>query len=257
MCKLKLLFCLAGALTLLGDWPASAADLAVKAGQPRPRVLATYSGCGSYYGIHTVAAAARTDVQGTPGSIGTPYAVGAAVGGTLGYLCGDGVGWKAIEGMISYQNLGATSPATDTAVEGMIESRWGATVRGKLGGPIANMLNLLPNLSTILPVFPEPAPGTLPTTNHPYLFGAVHVDRIKGSVGMAEGDGTRVRGGFGVGVMSELGRAQNNPQGSRVVMDTWVEYIAAGSGVTLGGIDGSTGAANQGREIRVGMAILY
>lgn len=253
----KFLLCIAAGLSLLGNWPAAAADLSVKAGQPRARVLLTYQGCGTYYGIHTVAEAARSDVAGPPGSIGTPYAVGAAVGATLGYLCGDGTSWKAIEGMISYQNMGASTPATDTAVEGAIASRWGATVRGKLGGPIASMLNFLPNLSTILPVFPEPPAGSVVGTNHPYLFGAIHADNIKASLGSAEGSGTRFRGGFGVGIMSELGRAQNNPAGSRVVADTWIEYIPASNGIGLSSADGSTGNANQGREVRVGFALLY
>lgn len=249
----------AAALALLGSWPAAAADLQVKAtAMPRARVLQTYMGCGTFYGIHTTASGARTEVQGTPGTIGNTYNASAAVGLNIGYLCGDGVGWKAIEVDVDYKGLGETQPATNTAVDGSIASRWGVTGRFMLGGPIANMLGVLPNLGPqVFPALPQAPANSIPSTNHPYLFAAVHADDVSGSIGMAEGKAVRIRGGIGVGLMSELGMAANNPQGSRVVANTSIEYLFPGNGVTLGGIDGSTGSANLGPEYRLRFGLNY
>lgn len=254
---MRTIFAVAAAgLALLGNWPASAADVAInKALTPRPRVLLTYQGCGTYYGLHTFATAARQDVSGTAGSIGTPFVATAAVGAQLGYICGDGTSWKGVEGAVHYMNRGEAQVATGTAVDGAVNSRWGFTAQVMLGGPLATMLDLLPDLRARFPALPQAAPGTLPATNHPYLFAAVHVDDRHGQLGMADGRAMQVRGGVGMGVFSELGQSANNPNGARVVAKTWVEYIPASKGISLSGADGSSGSANSGTEVRIGTSL--
>lgn len=235
-----------------GSYAAQSADLPIKT---RPRVLLSYQGCGTFYGIHTVGSAARVDATGQPGSIGTPYLANGAVGANLGYLCGDGTAWKAVEVLVHYSSVASSVPATDQAVVGSVGSRWGATGRFMLGGPIAGMLSLLPNMSTVFPALPAAPVGVI-GASHPYLFGAVHFDDVQGSLGIIDGRSTRLRAGFGVGLMSELGQAQNMPGGSRVVANTWVEYIPAAKGIDLGGA-GLTGTANPGNEVRIGFGLNY
>lgn len=237
-------------LGLLLAAPAFGADLALKAQGP----LFTgypYTGSGAYWGIHTFAEIDRTGFAGQPGSIGTMYAAGAAVGATVGYQWGNGGTFYAIEAMASYKNLGASQ---ESAVTGSVDSRWSFTERVKLGGPMANVLNLLPNIGAAFPAMPALPSGGVGTT-HPYLFAAVHQDDISATFGVDSGRAWRVKPGFGVGIMQQLGTATAGNPG--VVMDVWAEYVAPGTGITLGAPDGSVSAVSTGAEARLGMAILY
>lgn len=245
-----------GLLALLVSTGAMAADLEpLKA--PRPRVLQTYYGSGFYYGVHTFAENQKINTDVNNNTLGGNFAVGAAVGLTAGYLWGGtGVAWQAVEFMASYKNIEASVPiVTENGAVLNVDSKWSFTQRVKFGGPVEVMLAMLPNLGTIFPALPAPPVGGVGTT-HPYLFGALHEDDISQSIGFQVGKAWRVKGGFGVGMMQTLGRAQNNPNGATVVADVWAEYIPPGTSMTLGVPDGLV-KTNQGRETRFGLSILY
>lgn len=229
----------------------NAADMPVKA-----RIIDTYTGFGWYGGVHTFVENQKLDANGTGvfGNLGGTFAVGAAIGPTVGVMRGNGSSWQAFELMASYKNIGA-SAMSNTGTQATFDSNWSFTERVKIGGPIATVLNLIPNLSTIFPVIP-----TIPNAvgaPRPYLFGAAHQDDVSSTFGAANGKVWRVKGGFGIGVMQALGNAQNMPTGSPIVMDVWAEYIAPGSQITLGNTGPFTATMESGRETRIGMSILY
>lgn len=237
--------------------PAMAADLVPLKAPPKQRILLTYNGAGMYYGLHTFAENQKIDVSGattTSGGIlsglGGTFAVGAAVGLTGGYMWGDGTSWKAVEAMVSYKNIGTDTVMTAAGVPASMQSNWSFTERFKLGGPLASALNLIPNLSTLFPVFDatSPIPGGIASTTHPYIFGAFHQDDVSASFGLANGRAWKLKGGAGIGAMTQLA--------SGVVMDVWAEYIPASSGVTIGA-PGTSASVSSGRESRIGAAILW
>lgn len=245
---------LIAALAIMPTLSVAADMIPVKA--PKERVLQTFKGSGFYYGLHTFAETEKVTPIVNDTQLGGNFAVGAAVGLTAGYLWGgNGMSWQAIEGMVSYKNISATSMPVIDGMPLTLDSRWSFTQRAKFGGPIEVMLAMLPNFSTIFPGLPAPPIGGVGTT-HPYLFGALHEDDVSQSLGLSVGKAWRVKGGFGVGMMQTLGRAANNPNGSLVVADVWAEYIPPSSSMTFGIPDGLV-KTNQGRETRIGLSILY
>lgn len=245
--------------------PTRAADLQaipypVKA---KPRVLLTYAGSGMYYGLHTFADNEKIDLSGVApagggggvlSGLGGTFAVGAAVGGTAGWMWGDRTSWKAIEFMGSWRNIGTAAllqdPNTGAVTQGASSSTWGFTQRFKFGGPLASVMNLLPNLSTVFPVLPSAVfPGSVASTTHPYLFGALHEDNLKGSFGNASGSSWKIKGGFGVGAMTQLT--------SGVVMDVWAEYIPHKTTLDISAQNGTAGSAAVSRETRIGVAAYW
>lgn len=238
-----------GLLAALCVTPAFAADMTLKA--PKPRVLETYRGAGWYYGAHTFA---ENQKISTPNSnvLGGQFAVGAAIGLTAGYMWGgNGLSWQALEAMASYKNIAGGLPVANSTLT--VDSKWSFTQRFKFGGPIDAFLAVLPNLNTVFPALPAAPAGGVGTT-HPYLFGALHEDDISESLGVPLGRAWRIKGGFGVGMMQQLGKAANNPSGATVIADVWAEYIPPSSSITFGVPDVKT---NAGRETRIGLSILY
>ncbi len=135
------------------------------------------------------------------------------------------------------------------AIAGDVNSRWSFTERFKLGGPLANVLNLLPNLSTVFPVLPTTIiPGAVANTTHPYICAASHQDHIGGSFGSASGQQWKLKGGACVGAMTQLT--------SGLTMDVWAEYIPTSATVGLGGV-ASNGSATVSRETRIGAAVYW
>lgn len=244
---------LLASIALLSVTAAQAADIKVL--KAKQRVLVSYMGCGTFYGIESFAQNEKVEVSGqSSGGLGGTFAVGAAVGPVFGYMCGDGTAWKAISFMASYKNIG-TSGVSDQGVAGSVNSKWSFTQRFEFGGPITAVLNLLPNMGTLFPALPNLtgfAPGA-----HPYLFVAVHQDDEKAQLGADTGRGWTVKGGFGAGMRYQLGNAQSIPGASAVVANTWIEYIPAGKSVSLSGGTGLPGAASAGRETRIGFGIEY
>lgn len=218
----------------------------------KARVLQTYQGSGWYWGIHTFVENQKITTVDTA-ALGGTFAVGAAVGGTLGYMRGgNGVSWQALEAMASYKNIAGGVPVAGDPM--LVNSKWSFTQRVKFGGPVDAMLAALPNMGTIFPALPTLTGGV--GTTHPYLFGAVHEDDISESINLPIGRAWRLKGGFGLGMMQQLGKAQNNPNASTVVADVWAEYIPPSSTVTFG-VPAGFIKTNAGRETRIGLSILY
>lgn len=248
--KFSMLPALLGGILLALTQPSHAADL-----QPAPfvkaRILETYQGSGWYYGVHTFAENQKTSVDA---GLGGTFTVGAAAGLTLGYMWGaNGVSWQAIDTMVSYKNIDGQVPMAGDPLK--LDSRWSFTQRVKFGGSPSVLLAMLPNMGTLFPALPAPPAGGVGST-HPYMFGAVHEDDISESAGVQIGRAWRIKGGFGVGLMQQLGRAQNNPNGAPVVMDLWAEYIPPSSAITFG-LPTDFIKLKSGRETRFGAAILF
>lgn len=230
--------------------PAMAADLAVlpmKA--PRQPILFTYSGSGIYLGIGTYGEVDKAKIV-TPVGLQAvnDFAAGGAVNATVGYMWGNGTSWYAIEGIAAYQNVGA-----DAAIGGSVSSRFGFTERALMGGPVTSVLGLLPNLSTVFPVFPTPIAST---TTHPYLFAAFHQDDVSADFGLSNAKVWRFRGGLGAGLKQQLGSTAPNPAASQVTADIWAEYLMPGSGIIVG-VPAGLAKANQGSGARVGITLEY
>lgn len=250
------IFIAAGAvlLSLLGNFPSSAADMPTKA--PKPSVLQTYAGSGFYFGIGTFGEVDRTKITGPAGQAFSADIAGGALSGTVGYMWGNGTSWRAVDVSAEWFNIGGSN-VQGNLVPASVNTQWGFTERFLLGGPLASVLNLLPNLSTIFPALPTP---TVPVTGtiHPYIFAALHEKDISASYLLATGKVWRVQGGLGVGAKQQLGNVQGNPQASQVTVDYWAEYLIPSSGITLGPIAGGIPAnANVGGGARVGMSLQY
>lgn len=228
--------------------PAMAADLAVLPMKARQPILFTYSGSGVYLGIGTYGEVDKAKIV-TPLGLEqvNGFAAGGAVSAVAGYMWGNGTTWSAVEGMVSYQNIGA-----DAAAGGSISSRFGFTERVLFGGPITSVLGLLPNLSTVFPVLPNPIAST---TTHPYIFAAVHQDDVSADFGLGNAKVWRIRGGLGAGLKQQLGSTAPNPAASQVTADIWAEYLMPGSGIVVGAPNGVK--ANQGSGARVGITLEY
>lgn len=245
---MKRLFVTAAAL--LVSFTASAADISV-APIAKPRVLETYQGSGWYYGVHTFAENQKTNVDP---ALSNAYTVGGAAGVTLGYMWGaNGVSWQALDFMVSYKNVGGDVPMTKDTLT--LDSRWSFTQRFKFGGSPNLLLALLPNMGTLFPALPPPPAGGIGST-HPYMFVASHEDDVSESAGVQIGRAWRIKGGFGVGLMQQLGRAQNNQNAAAVVMDVWAEYIPPSSVITFG-LPADFIKLRSGRETRFGAAVLF
>lgn len=232
-----------------------AADMPVKA-SIKPRILMTYFGSGTYFGAHTFAQSNRLDANSPAGStLGGTFAVGSAVGGTFGYMWGDGTTWKAIEAMASYKNISAAGLTTNGAMAA-IDSKVSFTQRFKFGGdPVMTIINLIPNLSTQFPVLPSLPNGAI-GTSHPYVFGALHEDDVSASIGLNTGKAWQVKGGLGIGLMSQMGTTAANPNGVPVTVDVWAEFIPTGSSINMG-IPTALSKVSTGREGRIGLAFYW
>lgn len=240
---------------MLASSAAFAADMPVVI-KAKPRILATYLGSGMYFGAHTFAQSNRVDASSPAGTtLGGTFAVGAAVGGTFGWMWGDGTTWKALEAMASYKNISA-SGVTTAGTLASIDSKVSFTQRFKFGGdPIMAIFNMIPNLSTQFPVLPSLPVGTV-GTSHPYVFGAVHEDDVSASLGLMTGKAWQIKGGFGLGLMSQMGATQSNPNGIPLTVDVWAEFIPVGASLNLG-IPTALAKADTGREARVGMGLYW
>lgn len=242
-------YLLAAGLALLAAATANAADLISPI--VKPRILETYQGAGWYYGLHVAAETQKMTVD--PG-LGGAFAVGGDVGITLGYMWGaNGITWQALDTMVSYKNIDGAVPTAGDPVR--LNSRWSFTQRFKFGGNPSLLLAMLPNMGTLFPALPAPPAGGVGTA-HPYFFGAVHVDDISESAGVDIGRAWRLEGGFGVGIMQQLGRAQNNPNGAQVVMDLSVEYIPPSSAIMFG-LPADFIKVKSGRQTRITAAVLF
>lgn len=241
--------------------PTFAADMPTKA---PVRYRAVVNPCGWYFGVHTVAENEKVAVTGSvPSSPSAVFSnlggltnIGAGVGGTVGYRCGNGPVWYAAEFMGSWRNIGQTVTAVDgnngaTIIPASVSGRWGVTERLKVGGPWQAVFDALPAVGNLLPVQPALPPNA--TDAQAYLFAALHQDDISASFGLAQASAWRVRAGIGLGTDFALGLSAAIP----LRQDVWVEYIPAGQGLNLGLPGGFAAKVNSGSEIRLGTAIHF
>lgn len=248
----KFLLCIAAALSLLGNWPAAAADIPV--GKARPRVALTYTGSGWYGMLGTFAEMDRATIDGPQGVAFSGFTAGASIAIGGGYMWGDGTTWKAIEVFGSYQNIGNGS-AVGQPVQGSINSKLGFTERFLLGGPLlAALQGLVPfgGINSSLPVPPLPI-GT--AGSHPYIFLAAHQDDVSANYLNSDAKVWRIRGGAGLGVQTQF--TPTTPGAIPVTMDVWAEYLFAGSGFTIGNTGGVESSANMGGGARTGVLFKY
>lgn len=229
-------------------WPALGADLPVKAA--KPRVLVTYAGSGFYFGLGTFGEVSRTAITGPQGTALSADISGAALSGTVGYMWGDGTTWKAVEVSAEYFNIGGSS-VEGSLIPASTSAQFGFTQRFLLGGPLASVLNLLPNVSSVFPVLPTPTVPVVGTV-HPYIFAAAHEKDISASYLEATGKVWKVQAGLGVGAKQQLGAQPS------VTVDYWAEYLIPTTAVTIGSVSGGgTAAASTGGGARVGMTLEY
>lgn len=251
----KWFYVIAAAAFALVPLSARSADLKPLTLKARTPVLLSYTGCGSYFGLGTFAEVDRANITGTAGPAVNADVAGGSLSIVGGYMCGDATGssWKAIEVSANWQNIGGSNVA-GTAIPANMNTQIGFTERVLIGGPLASVLNLLPDLSTLFPVLPA---ATFSTTTHPYLFAALHEDDVSASYFASSAKVWRVRAGVGTGIKQQLGAVSQTPGASTVTMDIWSEYLFAGQGLTLGNTGGVSGSANQGAGARLGMTLEY
>lgn len=223
---------------------ANAADMLPVKALPKPTVLFTYAGSGLYFGLGTFAENDKLSSSGGLIDIGGAYQVGASINAVGGYMWGNGSTWAAVEAMAGYKNVGVETMAGPNT-PAVFSSRYGFTERVKVGGPITALLSMLPSIAGQFPTLPSVALGS---NVHPYLFAAAHQDPLRSSIGLAEGKAWIIKGGFGIGAMSQLS--------PRIVMDVWAEYVPAGGSLTLG-LPAGIEKTSQGHESRVGASLLF
>ena len=235
-------------------WPALGADVAVKKAL-RPNVLLTYQGCGTYVGLGTFGEVDRASITGTAGPAMSADIAGAALSISLGYMCGNGPSWWALDAAVDWFNVGGSN-VQGNIIPASVNAQWGFTQRVLYGGPLASVLNILPNLSTVFPALPVPTVPVVGTV-HPYVFAAVHEKDVSASYMAMSGKVWRVQAGLGVGAKQQLGAVQGNPAASQVTVDYYAEYLIPGSGITIGNVGPVSASANTGAGARIGMSLEY
>lgn len=240
---------LLAAAALLAVTSANAADLSLMPVKAKPRVLTTYVGSGFYFGIGTFGEVDRANITGPAGQGLSADIAGAALSGVVGYMWGDGLTWKAVDASVDWFNIGGSNGVTGNIVPASVNTQIGFTQRFLLGGPLASVLNLLPNIGTVFPTLPTPTVPVVGTV-HPYVFAAAHEKDISASYLAATGKVWKFQAGLGVGAKQQLGA---NPM---VTVDYWAEYLIPTTAVTIGTPDGAA-AASTGGGARVGMTLEY
>lgn len=203
-----------------------------------------YNGSGFYWGLNTFGEAADIGSATPAGNGPKVFAVGAAAGVVAGYVWGRGTTFYAVEGMANYSTIG-TNGTCDPAVPCVLNARWSFEQRVKFGGPIANMLSFLPDLSTVFPALPAIPAGSSNPLTHPYVMAGLHEDDVSAEFGLAAAHKWRIQPSVGVGVLSQMSQG--------IVMDVWAEYIMPVGSFTVA--PGMT--VDSGKKARVGLSILY
>lgn len=252
MRKSTFLFCAVGTLCLLGNWPAVAADMAVKAiDQAFP-----YGTSGWYWGVGTLAATTNAEVtlpaNGATGNITT---AGAGIGPVVGYHSGSAHSFKAIEGAVYWQNLGGSQGFDQKGAVGAdTRADFSASGRVKIGGVgiMSTLGSLLPGLGLggVAPLVPAPVTGQ---PNMPYFAIGFDVNKVSASIIGVETKGWQVTPTIGMGFISQImDPITGRPTG--YVTDVSAEYTPAGRGFVVGGDDKVD--ANLGRKFLVRASIL-
>lgn len=205
-----------GAAALLCMSPAHAADLLHKA----PLQFNAYptNGCGAYYGVNALGSASPI-ANATPGAT----AIGGDIGGTLGYTCQTSAStfWFA-EAMADFQNLNGSGPGFSLTGPAHFEERFA------FGGPINQLLNVLPNINLpAVPSLPGLPSGITAGPTNGYVYAAINEDDVSATFGGATGRDWIISPEVGVGMLSRL---SNN-----VVADVWAGARLQSQEVCVGG----------------------
>jgi hypothetical protein len=223
------------ALLLLPTW-AQAADLPLKAPAYSPPGYP--SGCGFYYGLNALASAAP--LVDAPVGVST---IGGDVGGTLGYTCNisNSTAFWFVEGMLDAQNLNGNANGLSFGGPLHIEQRVG------FGGPILQLLNVLPNLNLpSVPSLPTLPSGITAGPSMGYIYGAVNEDDVSAQFGLGTAHEWLISPEVGLGILDRL---SNN-----VVADVWAGARMETNSFCLGG----TGACPKlGTGVVTGIAFKY
>lgn len=208
---------LIGGSLVLFTGSAQAADLLHKAPSLQFNPYPT-NGCGAYYGVNALGSASPIS-NATPGAT----AIGGDVGGTLGYTCALSAStfWFA-EFMADFQNLNGSGPGFSLTGPAHLEERVA------FGGPINQLLNVLPNLNLpAVPSLPGLPNGITPGPTQGYFYAAINEDDVSATFGGATGHDWIISPEVGVGMLSRL---SNN-----VVADVWAGARLQSQEVCVGG----------------------
>lgn len=224
------------AVTIL---PAFAADTFPVKAKFDPLAPYPSQGCGMYYGLLAQGGASPIKDGPTGGTI-----LSGTVGGTVGWTCNfasRSTFWFA-EVIGGFQNLNGASNGLSLSGPLHFEQRLG------IGGPINDLLSLLPNLNfPAVPVIPTLPNGITAGPSKGYVFVGLMQDDISAQYGAVSNRQWLVAPEVGIGMLTRL---SNN-----VVVDTWVAAVLQQSqGVCLGGTFGCPGLSNG---FRTGVALKY
>lgn len=233
-------FAIAGAaiIALLGNWPASAADL--------PAMITKgpsgyFDVAGWYGGLATIAATTNANVDVPQvGATGTITTVGAGAGGVFGYHKGPAANFWEAECSAYVMNLGGDKVTTGES----IKTKYSGGCRAIYGGTqaMSALGGLLGRVDGgVFPPSPVLGQGTLP-----FVSVGFHVSKVQAFSGViGDANGNQIVPTFGTGFISILmDPVSGQPTGW--VTKTSVEYAPPGKGVTFGG--GDVAAANLGRQ---------
>lgn len=226
--------------------PAIAADMPVKAKTATPTVVGyPYQTAGLYWGLGTEALISQAQVN-TGSDTSNLFAAGAALNVTLGYSrpINAGAGFIAFEATCGWQNLGGTTQAVSVTTN-EVRERVSCAEGIKLGGPILNMLNLLPSSGLPLPTLPNI--GAPSGSTHPYLGVFGREGRV-----LATDNLTGVsREVWQVKAEARLGLIQQFDTG--IAMDVYLAWDPSQGGFTIGG----PSSAKLGNTYIIGAKLLY
>lgn len=245
---------------------AAAADMPVKASQQG--LVFPYNGSGFYWGVDVEAGVAQTKSSGLFGSslvTGNLNAAGGAVGGTIGYIVGNGTNWWAVEATVDYQNItGATTivdPTTGAVGTASQISRWQASQVVKFGG-FSAILNSLPSLGIQFPALPAlPTFTGLASTSHSYIMAGAQEFGVNGVLGSVDGTSWAVAPLVGMGMLTQMVDAAGRPTGA--VVDLYAKVVFGDKSIVIDHIFAPSGPptlaghAAMGKQYFSGIKILY
>lgn len=228
---------LAAASILACTLAAAAADIPVKAVSRGNFGPYPSQGCGLYYGLSATGAAAP--MKDAP--VGAT-ALGGTLGALLGYTCDNVSSFWFVEGGVGAQ---AISSENGLGLSGPVA----ISQRVGFGGPINNLLSLLPGLSLLsVPSVPALPNGVTAGPQRGYFYAGLTESDVSASYMLSTGRAWIITPEFGVGMLSRL---SNN-----VVVDTWAGVTYQTNGICIGGsLIG--GCPKTGTGAKFGVALKY
>lgn len=239
--SIRLMICTAAALAAIA-LPAAAADIMpVKA--PVKNTLFSgypYAGSGFYWGINTIGGGGSVQASGVGVNPNSVVSNQIAVGGTIGYVYGNGNVFYAAEAMFDLNNFNGNAPGFAFGGPASFEQRI------KIGTPLSNVIGLFPGLGLpSVPPFPPLPGGAVATNIHPYLMAGLHEDDVSIDFGLNRNKAWRVAPSIGTGAMGQLTNG--------LAVDVWAETIFPQDSICVGVV----GCGKIGQQYKAGMAVLY